>query len=281
MRIQHRYLTFDSHTKIIKPVKAILDKYSINYEYKDAPFFSELKQALNKFDIDPQIGTVYEKTDIEKAEWFIVNPGQYQYPQPEGDFGYLEATFNLDNHCGLCGIGKVQNAPYRIKTEPIQRKSQFWGLHWTYEAIFVRQETQNILRSNNVKGIQFSKPVLHKKGIEIESYHQLHIDTILEKGFDHYNAQIITCKINNEENLNTDKKSNCCGRIKFHHPRIGGYLFDKNIFKADFDIVQTNEYFGSGGSANRLQIVSKRIKKLIEENKLKGLSFTPIVHERL
>ena len=62
---------------------------------------------------------------------------------------------------------------------------------------------------------------------------------------------------------------------------IGGYLFDKSIFNSDFDIVQSNEYFGSGASANRIQIVSKRFKDLVEKNKLKGLSFIPIVRDRL
>jgi len=26
----------------------------------------------------------------------------YQYPQPENDFSYLKATFNLDKYCNLC-----------------------------------------------------------------------------------------------------------------------------------------------------------------------------------
>ena len=137
------------------------------------------------------------------------------------------------------------------------------------------------MEKENIKGIRFSKPVLNKKNVEIEGFYQLHIDTILNKGFDSYNTTTITCKINNEENCNTDINLKCCGRIKFHHPKIGGYLFDKAIFNSDFDIVQSDEYFGSGVSANRIQIVSKRFKELVEKNKLKGLSFTPIVHDRL
>lgn len=300
MRIHHRYLTY-SHSKIIRLVRGILDKYSIYYKYKedlncvvpgfnyslefhlfeDDPFFEEVKQAINKFNIEPQIGTQYGKDDIKMAEWFFVNTGEYQYPQPDEDFGYLNATFNLDNYCKLCGIGKLQNAPYRLKTEPRQPNNQFWGLHWEFEAVFLRQEAKNILEKENIKGIRFSKPVLNKKNIEIEGFYQLHIDTILENGFDSYNTRLITCKIDNEENLNNDKNSNCCGRVKFHHPMIGGYNFDKSIFSSAFDIVQSKEYFGSGGSANRLQIVSKKFKSIIEANKLKGLSFTPIVHDRL
>lgn len=61
---------------------------------------------------------------------------------------------------------------------------------------------------------------------------------------------------------------------------IGGYMFDKGIFYEAPDIVESEEYFGSGASAHKLQIVSKRFKEIAEKNKLKGLSFTPIVHEK-
>lgn len=299
MRVTHRYLQYDSHLKIIKPVRIILDKFKVSYKYKedldcviptfkyqiefylneDNPNFTALKSEIDKFKIEPQTGTIYEKSDIEKAEWFIVSTGQYQYPQPED--GYLEQTFDLENYCNLCGIGRVQNAPFRLKTEPKQHNNQFWGLYWEYFAVFVRKETKSILEKEKIKGISFSRPVLNKKNIEIDGFYQLHIDTILHKGFDNYNTKAITCKLNNEEDCNTDLHAKYCGRIKFHHPRIGGYLFNKTIFNPDFDIAQSNEYFGSGGSANRIQIVSKRFKELIEKNKLKGLSFTPIVHERL
>ena len=61
---------------------------------------------------------------------------------------------------------------------------------------------------------------------------------------------------------------------------IGGYLFDKQIFNKDFDIVESYEYFGSGASACKLQIVSKRFKEIVEKNKLKGAFFEPIMHEK-
>ena len=296
MRIQHRYLTFDKNEHLVK----ILDKLSVKYTlteksynatthyyalefylYEDNPKFLELKEVIDKFKIIPQIGTVYEKEDIEKAEWFIVSTGKYQYPQPEDNFEYKKVTYDLQDYCELCDIGKIQNAPFRIKTEPKQYNNQFWGLNWEFSAVFVRQETKNILEREQIKQITFSNPLLNKKNIKIEGFYQLHIEKTLDKGFDSYNTKIITCKINNEENCNKDLQLKCCGRVKYHHPMVGGYLFDKTIFNTDFDIVDTNEYFGSGRNTNKLQIVSKRFKQLVEKNKLKGLVFTPIVHDRL
>lgn len=297
MRIQHRYLTYDF--KIIKAVRKLLDKFSQEYIYKEdldcvipslkyfleffiyenTPNFYTLKEELSKYKIQSQIGTIYEKVDIDNAEWFIINTGSYQYPQPEDN--YKEATFNLENYCKHCGLGKVQKAPFRLKTEPKQHNNQFWGLHWEYEPIFVRQEAKNILEKEKIKGISFSNPVLNKKDKIIEGFYQMHIKEIAEEGFDNHNAQTITCKINNEENCNTDLNIKCCRRIKYHHPQIGGYLFDKIIFDKSNDIVMSKEYFGSGASANRLKIVSKNFKDLVERNKLKGLYFKPILHERI
>jgi hypothetical protein len=298
MRITHRYLYWDNHPKIVKSAKKILDKYNISYKYEedldnikshfkytiefylfeDNPHFNDLKIEIDKFKINPQPSTIYEKSDIETAEWFIITTGQYQYPQPE-DY-YLESTFNLDNHCKICGIGRIQNAPFRLKTEPKQLNNQFWGLHWLYDPIFVREETKNIMEREKIQGIKFSAPALHKKNIKIERFYQLHIHCILDKGFDSYNTKTITCKINNEEDCNTNTSLKCCGRTKFHNPRVGGYCFDKKIFNNNFDIVQSHEYFGSGARANKINIVSTRFKRIVESNKLKGLSFTPIVHKK-
>ena len=35
MRITHRYLQWDSHLKIIKPIMAILDRHNISYKYNE------------------------------------------------------------------------------------------------------------------------------------------------------------------------------------------------------------------------------------------------------
>jgi len=299
MRITHRYVRSDSHSKVIKPTRVILEKYNVSYKYQedlkspiptfkyniqfylneDNPNFASLKSEIDTLGLNSQILTDYEKSDYEIANWFVVSAGHYQYPQPED--GYLEKTFDLESYCGVCGIGRIQNAPFRLQSIPKQLNSQFWGLHWEYFALFVRQKTKVILERENIKGINFTKPVLNKKNIELNNFYQLHIETILSQGFDNYNTKKITCKINNEEDSNHDVNLKCCGRVKFHHPMVGGYLFDQHIFITEFDIVQSQEYFGSGASANRIKIVSKRFKNIVEKNKLKGLVFVPLVNERL
>lgn len=296
MRIRHRYLTFEKNDQLTKLLASLAVRYKEQersygegvhsyflefFLYEDNPRFGDLKEAFQPFGIEPQVGTLYDRVDEGRADWFIASTGQYQYPQPEEGFGFLEATFNLDHHCRHCGMGKVQNAPYRLKTTPKQHNSQFWGLHWEYEPVFVRQEAKNILEEAQIQGIRFTQPVLHKKNTAVEGFYQLHVDTILPPGFDPYITKQITCKINNEEGWNTSPGVTCCGRVKYYHPMRGGYLFDPSIFDAGRDIALTHEYFGSGASACRLLIVSKRFKEIIEEHQMKGLALTPVVHHRV
>ena len=95
MRVKYRYIEFDSHLKRIKPIKKILDKYSLTYKYEedldcvlstfkynlefelyeDFSDFAILQQELRKFNLNPQMGTVYEKADIENAEWYEIYSG--------------------------------------------------------------------------------------------------------------------------------------------------------------------------------------------------------------
>jgi hypothetical protein len=279
----------------VKAIINLLNEYSIDFSYKedvnrvsylykynleffvyeDIFSFEKIQNKLKKFDLYRDLLKEYDKMDMENAQWYIIGTSQYQYPQPEDSYGYRNITFNLDNYCPLCGIGKIQNNPYRLKHEPKQKPNLFWGLHWEYEPIFVREEIKNIFEKEKINRIHFSQPVIHKSNKPIERFYQLHIETILEKGFITDNANTVTCKINNEEGRNKNDELKCCGRIKYNSCRI--LEFDKKIFSHGNDFCLTNEYFGSGLSAYRRTIISKKIYEIIKKYKLRGLEFEPIL----
>lgn len=294
MRIQHRYLTFEKNERLL----ALLEELSIRYKvdersldetiplyilefflYEDNPMFSMMKERLQQFEIKPQIGTVYEEEDLTKANWFYIAAAGYQYPQPENEFGYRRATFNLNNFCENCGIGKHQNAPFRLKTMPKQYNSQFWGLHWEHDAIFVRNETRSLLDAENIKGISFSRPVLNKNDQEVKDLWQMHIQTELEAGLDSHNLLTEICEYADHKESREDiKLVHYCGRIKYNFPHRGGITINELAFQNMPDIVRSHEWFGSGGMALQLPIASKRVKEIVEKNKLRGLTFIPIFH---
>jgi hypothetical protein len=67
-----------------------------------------------------------------------------------------------------------------------------------------------------------------------------------------------------------------CGRVKYHLTHRGPFKFDRSAFEGSPDVVKIAEWFGSGGSAHRLVIVSKRFRQVVNEAKWRGLDLEPI-----
>ncbi len=293
MRIQHRYLCYHNAHKLVKPLDAAGIKYSLRERqyagsdpsviiefllYEDQPDFTAKSAVARRLGLEPQIGTEYDKKDIAGAEWFWLSTGGSQYPQPEEGFGYLNASFDLSDYCATCGVGAVQNAPIRLSADPKPIKYQILGIEWLLDVVFVREEAKVLLEKEDVKGIAFMPVVLHRSGKPVEGISQLQINTVLPQGFNSTNATQLFCNAHNEENSGKDVTTNYCGRLKNHFPRVGGLRFERAIFEGQPDIVLTHEYFGSGASACRLPVVSKKMKLFFESSRFKGLKFTPLFH---
>lgn len=293
MRTQYRYLSFEKNLRLRKALDKLGFRYAYTEKsigsktffvalecllYEDNPAFDAVRELLANAEIEPQIASELEPADFDAAEWFITTAGEFQYPQPEAGFGYLERTFDLGDYCRNCGIGKLQTAPFRLQRFPQQFKNQFWGIHWEHNAVFLRPTARRLLELGGISGCDFSPVVLHKSGQEIPDFYQLRPEVTLAAGFDARNAQVVTCRQNIEDASNPDSAVAYCSRIKFQHPLVGGNRFDKSIFIGAGDIVLTHEYFGSGAQALQQVVVSRRFKNLVENNHLKGLKFIPVFH---
>ena len=101
----------------------------------------------------------------------------------------------------------------------------------------------------------------------------------MDKGFIQNNTESIICNRKNYDKKKYKLDLKYCERVKFAHNQKGGYMFEKRIFFSKSDFCKSNEYFGSGWNADRLNIISKKVYKIIIENKLKGLKIAPIFHE--
>ncbi len=198
--------------------------------------------------------------------------------------GYLEMTYDLSDYCRSCGIEKKQNNPFRFKNEP--KKSDIFGLNWVFDEFFVSHDVKEKLENNNITGIEFTKPVLHKSSKEVENYFQAYVKQILPPALNSYNCTPITCKYMNEEDMATEnwrrpKLPNYCGRVKYYHPRRGPITINTKAFNNAPDVVKIHEWFGSGLDASQLILVSKNLRSLIIKEKWKGVAFDPIFHEEV
>lgn len=297
MRIVHRYLTFDRNKKLTQ----LLDKLQIPYKekeksfgenlsyydlefflYEDDPDFQDKSKQVSKFNITPQVGTEFSKEDNNNADWFMIMTGQFGYPQPEDD--YFELTYAKDNVCLQCEIGKRQINPFRFRSEPKAKHSQFLGLNWVFDELFVREKAIELFERENITGIRYSSPVLNKTGEPMDTIKQLHVDTILSPGLLTDNLDFEICeKPTHKGQIKFIKKHNpdflnkeFCRQKKYNYPKRGAITLKKELFNNQPDFVKTYEWFGSGGTASRPILISKKVRTLIIKEKLRGAIFKPI-----
>jgi len=297
MRIVNRYLTFDRNKKLIQ----LLDKLSIPYKeeeksfgegsdlyalefflYEDDQNFKDKSKQVEKFKLEPQVGTDFSKEDEENAGWFWMSTGQFGYPQPEDN--YFQLTYSKENVCLQCGIGKQQINPFRFRAEPKAKHSQFLGLNWVFDEIFIREQAIRQFTENDISGVRYSHPIINKTKLPLETLQQIHVDTILQPGLLIDNLEFEIChKPTDKKQIAFIKKLNpsyldkpFCGQKKYNFPKKGAMTFKKDIFENLPDFVKSFEWFGSGGSATRPILVSQKVRQLIIKNKLRGASFTPI-----
>ncbi|MES2776056.1 MAG: hypothetical protein V4722_17900 [Bacteroidota bacterium] len=297
MRFLNRYLTFDRNKKI----NQLLDKLSIPFKeeekslgegsdyyslefflYEEDIYFKSKSKEVAKFKIEPQIGTEFSKEDEENAEWFWMSTGQFGYPQPQDN--YFALTYSNENVCLQCQIGKQQINSFRLKAEPKAKHSQFLGLNWIFDELFVREQAIECFAKNKIGGIRYSRPVLNKTKLPSETLQQLHVDTILQLGLLTDDLEFEICqKPTDKKQIAFIKTQNpsylekeFCGHKKYNFPKRGAMTFKKEIFVNQPDFVKPFEWFGSGGSATRPILVSQKVRQLVIKHKLRGASFTPI-----
>jgi hypothetical protein len=230
-----------------------------------------LSQSLiPKYKVSEQIRVHFDQQDFETSEWFYIMAGEYQYPMGENvDLDYTEVTYDLSNYCDKCGMGKTQNNPFRLKRDFKQRTNQFLGLHYVFGTIFVRPPAKEILNKEGFIGIDYVHPLFVGSKEPIKTVYQMKVDTTLPPG-------LVQAWHNGGKGY-----AECpfCQSKKSLYPQRDAIRFNKSIFSNSPDIVQSHEHFGSGSSANRLTLVSKRFYNIVEKYKLKGLTFTPVVLE--
>ena len=96
------------------------DEFS--YIRLDEDLYKSLK-ARQVFGENPSytFRTEFTKKDIDEAKHLVFyHTSIIGYPQPEDS--WQEETFNINSICKVCGMGRIQNKPYRIKKPKLGKK---------------------------------------------------------------------------------------------------------------------------------------------------------------
>jgi len=218
------------------------------------------------------------------SQWFHLSTGQFGYPQPEKDLGYLAQTYNMANACPTCHIGLRQVNEFRFKSEPKAQHSQFIGLNWVFDQIFIRQPVEEIFIKEGVTGISFSTPLINKTSKPLETVKQLHVDTILSNAVNIDDLQSEICEYPKDKSSakfltaigSSLVKGPFCGQKKFNFPQGKSFKFKRGSFSNQPDFVRISEWFGSGGNASRPIFVSHKVYNIIERSKWRGAFLEPV-----
>ncbi|AEF99129.1 hypothetical protein [Methylomonas methanica] len=211
-------------------------------------------------------------------KWFEMGArGHHGYPQPEDD--YLEATYS--EVCLRCGIRSHQRSPFRARPFRKAANSHFLQLNWEFDAFFVTQEVVDVLSASGLTGFSFGSVLDYKSGLVMAERQQLIISARIDC-VETSMLPTVTCRANNEEAKYTlpgpkryPEDAPYCGRVKHHPPTSIAILPSAHLDDAP-DIIQSAEWFGSGGSAFNLTMCSEAFVDLVRTNKWRGLLFEPI-----
>jgi hypothetical protein len=213
------------------------------------PRWRKIELLVSRFQAADSPVTSFSEQELSDSKFLGLVPEWLAgYPQPADDFGYLKCTFDLSEYCAVCGIGKRQHAPFRLKKAPSWGRRSLMQLNWIFDEFFATGEVwEQVFRP---LGIGKRDVVLHKTGEIIPNVVQLEIKDARSLTW-HSESTVCTA----------------CGRRKFSPIARGHYPLPT---EQGFVMGKSRESFGSGGDAHQLVLISEEIFRRMREAQLKG-----------
>jgi hypothetical protein len=178
---------------------------------------------------------------------------------PDNNFGFLEKTFDLSKYCKVCGIGKIQMAPFRIRKQPNLSKKNVFQLNWIFDEYFVLKEIWE--KAFQPLGIGFIPVLLHKSGDALDDIVQLKVESFSNSPVKSEGIPTEACTSCSRLKLNPIASSKFPG---FEVPPIGAPMF------------RSREYWGSGARAFNEVFATEEVKANCERFGIKGMTLKPI-----
>ncbi|WP_020614476.1 hypothetical protein [Sediminispirochaeta bajacaliforniensis] len=246
---------FEAEGFKIKP--GIINGYDIG---ENDPKWPRIQEAVTRYEImDFQYKTDFTKKEIDGAEFLVLSPKTlFEYPQPSDDFGYKETTYKPGVGCRKCSVGLEQQKPFSIKKAPKWGKRNILQLNWVFGEYFVSKELKEKLEGK-IPGVHFLEVLKYPKGMPLDDIFQMVVEKRVALALPE-NAAFQICDV-------------CKG--KKYVPGILARGFQPAPVEKDFAIAQSQEFFGDGGTAFRITIVSKAVYQLLLEVGIKGVDFIP------
>ena len=197
--------------------------------------------------------TEFTPLELDSARWLQMTAWENGYALPFEDMKFFEVTFDRTHACLLCGYGKIQNAPFRIKMEPKWGRKGIMSLHFAYDEIFVPPAVwETIFKPFGIS----CRPVANRHGKLLQTVVQL----VIEEEIDLVDLPI---------------RERCreCGHPKYEYPKRGPH--PPLAQEPSGAIAKTRQAFQDGWDTRSI-IVSQDLRQAMIAHKLRGAEFTPL-----
>lgn len=279
MKKEYHYffnITHDRRGKIVDFLDANTIKYSVVGDcvslriYDDDFYFNQIVELFKEISISPTVTCEYSKEDLSEAEYLRIWLRRYSgYPQPEAidiKNSYINYTFDITNFCTKCGSGLVQKDSFYLKKSFNIEKIRFGGVYWVYDTFFITKELQDLFVKEKFTGIEFV-PVKNIKTKQIvDNIVQLKINSIFPAKLQYDVEKVIDCK-------------QC--KQKRDVMKMDSEVFaPKNVIKdLNKDFYLSQEFHGDGFLCCKSVLISNRVYKFFNDNKIKNICAEPIKFE--
>lgn len=202
-----------------------------------------------------RVYTEFTQRELDSARWLEMSAWQNGYPQPADDEKFRDVTYDLTACCNDCKLGKIQNAPFRIKGEPKWGRRGIMTLLWIHEEFFVPPAAwETIFKPFGIT----CRPVANRHGKLLDTVVQLVIEEEVDMVTDGLDSTACAT----------------CGRRKYHGTGRG--RFPPLIQEPKGALARTRQSFGSGWECIRATIISQELHRAIISHKLRGAEFVPV-----
>lgn len=214
-----------------------------------------------------QIRLEYSKKELNKAKYLRLWLRKYSgYPQPETinvKNSYINYTYDITNFCPICGSGLIQRDSFYLKKSFNIEKVRIGGVYWVYDTFFITNELRDLFVKEGFSEIEFL-PVKNIKTKQIiDNIVQLKINPVFPQKLKYNVKNVIVCKAcNQKKDLKKDDAE---------------IFASKEIIKdLDKDFYLSQECTGDGLLCCKRVIISNRVYKFFNENKIKNICAEPI-----
>lgn len=205
------------------------------------------------------VSTTFSAEERRGANWLsLESEWHWDFPMPDADRAYIDATYDTSKGCVSCGAGWFQKAPFRMAGEPKWGRRNILQLNWVFDEYFITPEVHE--RVFKPLGVGARQVVDHRSGAVLNTVVQVDVNHVSPAPLGFSDAHSEDC-------------CGVCGRVRFLPHRRG--FFPQLSGHCEQPIVKTQEWFGSGRSSWRAILIRNDLYLAFVEAGVRGVDFWP------